>query len=325
MIPNQKVTIRWTYFVKSYYESFGYVFTKNNDEFEIDVCHLPKNSTKKIKVICDFCKKEFTSSYIDVMKQMNSGVKNIWHCKKCRGEYLKKVFQEKYGVNSPMQIPDVKQKMKRTNIEKYGAECVFSSKQIMKKIEKTNLEKYGTKCTLSVPEFRQKAHQTMIKRYGHAYPIQNDELKNKILDNRAETLSKNQKVFTSKQQLYLANLFHGKVNVPCSKFLVDIVVDKIAIEYDGGGHCLDLKFGKITQKEYDKSVYIRDNVLKSHGYKIIRFICENDKLLEDAQLLKLFHFSKNYLLKTSHTWIKIYMNDSIVECDERTISFSEIF
>ena len=53
----------------------------------------------------------------------------------------------------------------------------------------TNLKKYGTKCTLSVPEFKQKAHQTMIKRYGHAYPIQNDELKNKILDNRAETLN----------------------------------------------------------------------------------------------------------------------------------------
>lgn len=57
-IKEKDIIVRWTSGNKRHYETKGYVFTKNFEEFEIKVGDLSKGSTIKITPICDECGKE---------------------------------------------------------------------------------------------------------------------------------------------------------------------------------------------------------------------------------------------------------------------------
>ena len=55
---------------------------------------------------------------------------------------------------------------------------------------------------------------------------------------------------------------------------------------------------------------MRDKVVKSNGYKIIRFISRTDRLPSDEILLHILKLSKNYFNSTSHTWIEWYFDEN---------------
>ena len=323
MIPEQKVIVHWSGKNIKHYIEKGYAYTKNHDELTVDVKDLPFNATQKIEVICDYCREKFFATYHNISRKV--GIDGPHCCSKCRHKKAEETYMREHGVRSPSQNPDVKKKIAQTNTERYGAANVFASEHGKAKIRETNLKRYGVPCTLQALEVKAKANETMINKYGHEHALQNESIKNKALNKRAQTLGKNADVFTSQQQRYLKDLFHGEINVPCSRFLIDIVVESIAIEYDGGGHCLDLKLGKITLDEYKKKQFFRDKVIKSHGYKMLRIISKNDDLLDDKKLLKLLHFSKKFLSKTKHTWACWDINKKIFECAERTLSFDKIY
>lgn len=308
MIPEQKVIVHWSGKNIKHYIEKGYTYTKNHDELTVDVKDLPFNATQKIEVICDYCGENFFAIYNNINRKV--GIDGPHCCSKCKHKKAEETYMREYSVRSPSQNPDVKKKIAQTNTEKYGTANVFASEYGKAKIRETNLKRYGVPCTLQVSKIKAKA---------------NESIKNKALNKRAQTLGKNADVFTSQQQRYLKDLFHGEINVPCSRFLIDIVVENIAIEYDGGGHCLDLKLGKITLDEYKKKQFFRDKVIKSHGYKMLRIISKNDDLLDDRNLLKLFHFSKRFLSKTKHTWACWDIDKKIFECAERTLSFDKIY
>lgn len=90
-------------------------------------------------------------------------------------------YFNKTGYEYPMQNPDVQNKYKTTMMDRYNVEWASQSKEITAKMCKNNFNKYGYEYTLQLPEIRQKMN---------------------------ETLCKNGIVKTSRQQIYIYNLYN---------------------------------------------------------------------------------------------------------------------
>lgn len=82
----------------------------------------------------------------------------------------------------------------------------------------------------------------------------------------------------SKMQISIANQLGGKINFPISDIgYIDILLDNnICIEYDGGGHNLSVKIGKISQEEFDIKESKRNSRLIENGYKILKIVNTKD-------------------------------------------------
>ena len=74
-------------------------------------------------------------------------VHNVLRKKHYHKERKKKInrdtCQRKYGVNSTLQLKEVQEKIKDTNIKLYGKENCFCSKEVQEKRKKTWLDRYG--------------------------------------------------------------------------------------------------------------------------------------------------------------------------------------
>lgn len=229
------------------------------------------------------------------------GVEYIMQSEKFRKKAIQTSYR-KYGFANAMQNEDIKIKLQNSLIDKYGESNPMKVDEIKEKSYKTNLKRYGVKNVLQSPKIRGKISKTMMERYGVEYPSQNKEIAKRI----SETRYLNGNVKTSKQQLYLNEIYNGELNYPCGKYNIDIFINKenIAIEYDGGGHNLTVTFNQKTQKEFDVAEIIRGKYLKKQGIKTITIISLNDKLPSDETLLNILDISKQYFLSTNHTWIE---------------------
>ena len=89
LIKNQKIKIKWTTYNKDWYESKGYLFTKYNDYFFVDINDLKTGSNAKVKVICDYCGKKFEQPYRQYLKNTKKNPKNKCNeCKKIQKEQM---------------------------------------------------------------------------------------------------------------------------------------------------------------------------------------------------------------------------------------------
>lgn len=225
-------------------------------------------------------------------------------------EYKKKreaTMIEKYGVPNYAQTQECKEKRHNTCVEKYGEDY---GKQFWQKAFNTFYEKTGYQNPSQSPEVREKITQTYISHYGVDHP-------NKLPEVRAkanETLCKNGTVPTSKQQIYLHGLYGGELNYPISCYAIDICFpeERIAIEYDGGGHDLKVVFGTLTQEEFDQKEVIRNVAIKKEGYKQMKIISSKDFLPSDKILLQMLEDAKEYFNTTSHSWINFDIDNSIM-------------
>ena len=95
-------------------------------------------------------------------------------------ELFKKTSQEKYGVSSPAQTDEIKEKIKKTNIKKYGVSNPMKLEKFQKKAKQTNLKRYGVEHPQTLNEIKEKVKQTNLKRYGVEHPLQNKEVKNRL-------------------------------------------------------------------------------------------------------------------------------------------------
>ena len=86
----------------------------------------------------------------------------------------------KYGVKSPLQNEDIKNKMKATNLIKYGVENPFQNEDIKNKMKETNITKYGVESPLQNEDIKNKRKETNLLKYGVESPLQNEDIKNKI-------------------------------------------------------------------------------------------------------------------------------------------------
>lgn len=301
IIMPQLIQIQWGSRNKNYFESKNYKYTKMKDEFWVDISDLQLNSQNRIKCKCDYCGQEFEAYYCNAIKPIKHA------CKDCKGLKLKEYFKEKYGVTSALQINEFKEKNKQTCLEKYGVENVYQADQVKNKIKQNNLQKYGVDNYSKTDDYKIKYKQTCLNKYGVDNYSKTNQFKEEIIPKAFKTMYENSNAPCSKQQKHINELLGGELNYAIDTCWLDIAFpnEMLYIEYDGGGHNLSVKLGNLSQEEFKKKEMKRQYYLKSLGWKLIRIICNNDKLPIDKEIIKKINEAKEYLNKTQHSWVTI--------------------
>lgn len=202
MILTKRVEVSWNGNNRVWYESRGYIFTKNGDKFTVPVEDLTRGSKLKIEIECGYCEISFLKSYKDyvIMKEKSLVKKDC--CPACvpqknkevslikygtehpnqNKEMFKRVIegnQEKYGVDFYIASPEGIKKKNTTVQERYGVENVFQSEEVKAKKAQTNLERYGSEYYQSSDDYRKKYDKTIKERYGERHYNTLPEIKNK--------------------------------------------------------------------------------------------------------------------------------------------------
>ena len=135
------------------------------------------------------------------------------------------------------------------------------------------------------------------------------------------TFTKNGTMATSKQQLYIHSLLGGELNYCTGKCFLDIAFldEKIYLEYDGGGHDLSVKLGKMSKEEFERKEMKRYYALKSKGWKCIKVISENDKIPSDEDI-KSIHKKCLELLRDNN-WVEVNYNTKTIRTFFETINY----
>lgn len=250
----------------------------------------------------------------------------------------RETLKNNYNVNNPMESKIIKDKIHTTNLAKYGFITPAKNEEVKKKIsttyqnksqeeiqnivskrEQTVLKKYKVKHVMYVDEIKSKVESTNLKRYNSPNVFGNYDIQCKI----RETLFKNNKVSTSKQQIYLNNLLNGILNFPVGNCSLDILLKNyIFVEYSGGGHCLEITLGTKTEKEFLQKEIRRNKFLKSQGYKLIEIISVKDYLPSDKVIYQMIRLAKKFFSKTSRTWIKFDIDNSKILYKNNSINYN---
>lgn len=70
LVEGQKVEVIWSGRTKNYYIDKGYEFTGWKEPFYVDPHDLPPKSHKRVKVVCDYCSKEYTMTWDDYLRRV---------------------------------------------------------------------------------------------------------------------------------------------------------------------------------------------------------------------------------------------------------------
>lgn len=300
MLLSKTVFIKQNTYMKKYYESKGYPFIKRGYIMEVKVEDLPETSNANVDTICDFCGKPHKMKYCKYLGAKDKGI----CCYQCRQKKTMKTNLEKYGVENASQLEEVKQKRKKTCIERYGAVSNLCTEETKAKIKKTCIEKYGCEYASQSQESIEKRKQTSLERYGTENPLQNEEVKAKL----RKALYQNGTCPSSKAQRHICNVLNGELNFPVGFYNLDIYLgNNIYVEYDGSGHGIQVKFGHMTQAEFNKKEENRFLYLLDKGYKMIKLINTSikpsDKLPTDSAIKQIVDDGIKYINQGGNAYI----------------------
>lgn len=276
MLIEQKVKIRWNPNNKKYYVNKNYIYTKINEEFEVDVHDLSEKSHAYIYLQCDYCGKIYPTRYSNYFLTKNNSPIKKDCCEECKGK-----------------------KQIESNLFVYGVSNITQLESTRNKMEETNLVRFGVKHAIQNEDIKKKASITYKKRTGYDYPSQNPEVQEKIRN----SYYNNGTIKTSSQQIEIYNLlkennFIVNLNYPFSKCSLDIALfindKKIDIEYDGS-------YWHNNSQIKDRK---RDEFLKKDSWKILRIksrrlIPSYENLLEKI----------NDLLNNNKHYVEIILDD----------------
>lgn len=159
-------------------------FSQEIKEFMIDYAEyynwqLGKDLTKIFKVmkmgITDLPKCQYRNCTNHVY--LNWELKLTQGCSKNHSQKI--TYQNKYGVDSNLQLKNTKDKIKKTNITKYGFEYPSLSHIVKDKMKKTNMDRYGVEYATQSALIKQKVIKTNIKKYGVGNPFSSSIIKEK--------------------------------------------------------------------------------------------------------------------------------------------------
>lgn len=97
-----------------------------------------------------------------------------------RNEESRKTNLQKWGVDNPMKIEEIKNKVKKTNLEKWGVDNPMKVDEIKDKVKKTNLEKWGVDWYQQSDEFKNKSIKSYLSKYGETHHMKNKKFIEKI-------------------------------------------------------------------------------------------------------------------------------------------------
>lgn len=83
IVFNQTTKLKWVANNTKKYKELGYAYTKQYDEFDVDIKHLPLHSPALVKMVCDCCNQIFEAKYTG-----RSSRKNQFCGRKCQDNFL---------------------------------------------------------------------------------------------------------------------------------------------------------------------------------------------------------------------------------------------
>lgn len=183
MIKTTKLEIKTTNKNIKYYRSLGFDVL-SGDVILINVEQLPQTSKQKIIAICDNCNEENQISYFSYLRNIKD--ENKYFCKKCLNIRFKETVIEKYGVEHPLKLDEIKNKIVETNLEKYGVKYTLLNEEIKNKSKDTCLLKYDTEYYMASEDFKNKTKETLLEKYDTDHPLHNKFIKNKLENTNIE-------------------------------------------------------------------------------------------------------------------------------------------
>jgi hypothetical protein len=308
---------------QKYYCDLGYIIPTKQDKWKKDIINvakgtkifvkiedLKKGSNVYIQCLCDYCLEKGIQTIIDKQyitynrENINAIIKKDC-CKNCIPLKMKESCRVIYNCDSPLQLKEIRNQIIETNQKRYGFNCASQSDEIKNKSKQTNLRNIGVEYPTQSKEVMEVQKNTNLNKYGVENVFQSPEIISKI----RRSLFNNGTTPRSSHQIYLHNLLGGELNYPVSRCSLDIAFlnEMIYIEYDGGGHDLNVKMGNISQNDFNNKERKRELFLKSQGWKEIRIISPQDKLPRDGVIIDFVNKAKEYL-NAGHSWIHIDIN-----------------
>ena len=316
MLLPQEIEVGINYKNIDYYRNLGYQIEKCSTVINVNINHLAKNSHKKVKILCDYCKETFERVFRDYLKFKDKSPIKKDCCVKCRGTKTKESNLIVYGVENVANVEEVVEKRKATNIERFGAENPFQSKEIIQKIEKTIMKKYGVKNVFESKEIIEKIQKKNLEKYGYKYASMHPDVRDRITENYVKSMYSNGTSPASKPQRYIHKCLGGELNYPVGKLMLDVafVESKIYIEYQGSGHDLSVKMGKMTKDEFQKRENNRYYYLRNKGWKMIEIISTSqyDFLPEEKVLEEMLTLSRNLFISENSSFVSFNIADSTI-------------
>ena len=275
----------------------------------VDAKTLSHGSNKRVRVICDYCGKEYTMVYQKYYQRVLNGTVHKCACRQCEHFKIAESNLINYGTSSTNRLESVKQKKVQKYIEVFGAPNPMMNDEIKaknkasliehygenfqeirhEKIKATMLERYGVDHPSKSKEILEKTRLANREKYGVDYPLSLDSVREKI----AVTTYLNRTGKSSPEQERICRLLGGDLNFPIGRYLADILLeDNVIIELDGSGHKANVLYGNCTQEEFEAREKQREDFILSKGYKIIRFVHARHTVIKQDEYLQAYAMCK---------------------------------
>jgi len=200
MLKTSELEVNINNRTRKYYSDLGY--NVNNKKIVVNINDIPKGSNRSVECSCDDCGKNMIMTYSNYNKGINKNKKTI--CKKCIRKYFENPFSKydikekikitllkKYGVENPLKSKEIRQKRDETMIKKYGNAYSFDNEGIDNKRKdkiknrtdedkKSIYEKIEKK--RNYKKSRENFEKTMLEKYGVLNALQNENIKNSMLE-----------------------------------------------------------------------------------------------------------------------------------------------
>lgn len=170
-------------------------------------------------------------------------------------EKIKQTNLEKYGYENPFQVPEIISKMQQDYFLKTGYKNCSQHPEIKDKKVRTCFEHYGVEHGFQLIKVRK---QTCLEKYGVEHPMQHDTIKQKVISTNLKkygtenVLSKDSLIYIKRNETVLEK--YGKTNV----FSVPEIKTKIKQTNENKPlvecpHCFKIgKGGNFTRHHFEK-------------------------------------------------------------------------
>jgi hypothetical protein len=133
-------------------------------------------------------------------------------------QLIKKINNERYGVDWYQQSDDFKSKSKEACLKKYGFSSYTKTEEFRNKIRNTIFERYGVDWYSKSLEFRQKFILKSLEKYGTEHPMLNEDFKKKVSKTIKEKYGKDWYNQTNEFKEYCFKMNEAKYGNPVARF-----------------------------------------------------------------------------------------------------------
>ncbi len=326
------------------------ILSKKGDVIKLPIDNLWPSSNIKVNVKCDMCE---NTKYINFsMYNKNFKKYNIYTCsnicaiiknrKTCFEKYGDENYNNvdkrkntniiKYGIDNPMKLDFVKDKVKKTKFEKYNDEN-YNNRNLSNKTKNerygdenynnrdvckiTILERYGVNHYSKTDEYKEKIKNTCIERYGVDNYSKTNEYKEKIKNTCIERYgvdSSNKSDMIKKKKVLSMLDKYGFISNSMTKESKDKLrktnLERYGVEYP----MQVLEFLEKNQKNSKSIKYYNDSIYYQSSYeKDFLDHCSEIDLLNDISRGPTIKYEKDDKIKIHYPDFYIERYNLIIE------------